>query len=128
MICGTVHPDGGGLTCSEDPLHSGPHRDQDAGTVWFEPDPFADHELVRRLPSEPHFFPEKRIYTKVCRASRSYPCVSIDRADGHTPTITVGTPYLRVTLRPAKGGGSASWRPRTLCRACAIHYRLARLE
>lgn len=116
------------MTCGEEPLHGGPHNDHDARTVWFDRDPLEGAELVRRLASEPHFFPEKRIYTKVCRASRPYECVSIDRADGHTSTISKGTPYLRVTLRPAKRGGSAGWRPRTLCRACAIRYRLARLE
>jgi hypothetical protein len=109
-------------------MHGGPHNDPGAGAVWFEPDPLEGAALVRRLPSEPHFFPEKRIYTKVAHAQRAYPCVSIDRADGHTPTISRGVAYLRVTLRPAKRGGSAGWRPRSLCAACAIRYRLARLE
>ncbi len=121
-------------SCVLETAHLGPHVAGGVpgapGVAWNDPrpvEPLLEGELVIRLPSEAHDFPEKRIASKVSRATRPYLCTSLESPAGHTATIAEGTKYLRVTLRPA-AHESGSWRARPLCRACALHYRLATIK
>lgn len=79
----------------------------------------------------PHSFPARKkdgrpqyLERKVCRATRAYPCASIDVAPGHCSEIQPGTQYVRVNFQVSLGHGKR-WRHVLLCRACAIAYGLA---
>lgn len=86
--------------------------------------PIAAVEPWRR---KDHTFPHRRITTKVMRAQRRAPRCDREGRDpprGHVERIALGEPYLRVSLRPDRGGGSGRWRSRNFCRACALDYGL----
>jgi len=99
------------------------------------PAPAPELQLFALAPWAPHTFPERKkdgrpryLQRKVCRATRVYPCESIDLAPGHRPSIKPGEQYLRVNVQPQGAGGLNRWRHVRLCRACAIAYGLAETQ
>lgn len=90
--------------------------------------------LVALAPWAPHTFPARKrdgapqyLERKVCRATRVYPCASLDLAPGHRPSIEPGEQYLRVNLQVQRGHGKR-WAHVLLCRACALSYGLAETQ
>lgn len=117
------------LRCILEAEHEGFHSAGDVGRpgVSWAPSRSSGPELGGELVvtrGRAHRFPEKRITRKVCVASRPYRCVSLAPAPAHVPEIPTGAKYLRVMLQPERRG-SAGWRVRPLCVACAIAYGLA---